>query len=506
MRKYTLMLYSLIGLMLLVGCNNTEEAEVEQELEFTTISDAVGLSPLSVNDSASSIVIIQIYDTLFKRDTETNEIVPHLVEDYESIDDHTWEFKLIEDIKFHDGTPLNAEAVKYTFDELVDPERAAPRASLLEPVDEVEVIDEYTFRIHTGEPYGPLLSALAHVNASIVSPEADQNQDINNQPVGSGPFKLENWSSGSEIVLVKNEDYFLGEPSLEKVTMHIIPEFSSSIDMLETGQVDFIYSIPSEHFERLESLDDVTMNVKTGTPVRAFAFNMTKEPFNNLEFRQAVAHAIDREEYSTLIGDTGTISNSVLGPEVFGYDESMEDLGYEYDLDASRELVEANDFGNEEVKILIPTQDNYPVMGEYIHSKLDEAGFNVSIERVEWGTYLELTADANYDMTLLGWSNLTGDGSELFYPTLHSDNIGASNRAQFNNSEFDQLVEDSRVTIDEDERMQILAEANELVINEAVWIPLHHSSNTIAYKDHVENLSIDPSGTVWLYEVSITDN
>ncbi|HJE20120.1 MAG TPA: ABC transporter substrate-binding protein, partial [Aliicoccus persicus] len=449
MRKYTLMLYSLIGLMLLVGCNNTEEAEVEQELEFTTISDAVGLSPLSVNDSASSIVIIQIYDTLFKRDTETNEIVPHLVEDYESIDDHTWEFKLIEDIKFHDGTPLNAEAVKYTFDELVDPERAAPRASLLEPVDEVEVIDEYTFRIHTGEPYGPLLSALAHVNASIVSPEADQNQDINNQPVGSGPFKLENWSSGSEIVLVKNEDYFLGEPSLEKVTMHIIPEFSSSIDMLETGQVDFIYSIPSEHFERLESLDDVTMNVKTGTPVRAFAFNMTKEPFNNLEFRQAVAHAIDREEYSTLIGDGGIITNSVLGPEVFGYDESMEDLGYEYDLDKSRELIEANDFGNEEVKIMIPTQEHYPIMGEYIHSKMDEAGFNVSIERVEWGTYLELAADANYDMTLVGWANLTGDGSELFYPTLHSDNIGASNRAQFNNSEFDQLVEDSRVTIDE---------------------------------------------------------
>lgn len=506
MRKYTLILFSFVGFMLLAGCNNTEEAEKEQELEFTTLSDVVGMSPLSVNDSASSIIIYQIYDTLFKRDIETNEIVPHLVEEYESIDDYTWEFKLIEDIKFHDGTTLNAEAVKYTFDELVDPERAAPRASLLEPVDEVEIIDEYTFRIHTAEPYGPLLSALAHVNASIVSTEADQNQDINNQPVGSGPFKLESWSSGSDVVLVKNEDYFLGEPSLEKVTMHIIPEFSSSIDMLETGQVDFIYSIPSEHFERLESLDDVTLNVKTGTPVRAFAFNMTKEPFNNLEFRQAVAHAIDREEYSTLIGDTGTISNSVLGPEVFGYDESMEDLGYEYDLDKSRELIEANDFGNEEVKIMIPTQEHYPIMGEYIHSKMDEAGFNVSIERVEWGTYLELAADANYDMTLVGWANLTGDGSELFYPTLHSDNIGASNRAQFNNSEFDQLVEDSRVTIDEDERMQLLSEANELVINEAVWIPLHHSSNSIAYKDHVENLSIDPSGTIWLYEVSITDN
>ena len=506
MKNYWFIFSMLIGVILLAGCNDSEADNVVQELSFTSATDVVGMSPLSTNDSASSTIIIQIYDTLFKKDNETGEIIPHLVEDYESIDDYTWEFKLIEDIKFHDGTDLNAEAVKYTFDELVDPERAAPRASLLEPVSEVEVIDEYTFRIHTTEPYGPLLSALSHVNSSIVSPEADKEQDINNEPVGSGPFKLDKWTNGSEVVLVKNEDYFLGEPALEKVTMHIIPEFSSSIDMLETGQIDFIYAIPSEHFDRVEDLDGVTLQAETGTPVRSIGFNMTKEPFNNLEFRQAVAHAIDRDEYSLLIGKTGTISSSIIGSEVFGYDESMEDFGYEYDLEKSKALVEEYEFDKEEVKLLIPSQGQYPIMGDYIYSKMDEAGFNVSIERVEWGTYLELTAEANYDMTLLGWSNLTADGSELFYPTLHSDNIGASNRAQFNNSDFDKLVEDSRVTIDEDERREILKEANELAINEAVWIALHHESNTIAYHDNVENLSVDSSGDIWLYEVQITDN
>ena len=114
---------------------------------------------------------------------------------------------------------------------------------MLEPVESIEVEDEYTVIINTEEPYGPLLAALSHVNASIVSPEADETGDIMTEPVGSGPFKFESWASSDNIVLTKNEDYFKGAPELDKVTMHVIPEYASAVGMLETGQVDFLPNV-----------------------------------------------------------------------------------------------------------------------------------------------------------------------------------------------------------------------------------------------------------------------
>ncbi|HEX6922202.1 MAG TPA: ABC transporter substrate-binding protein, partial [Bacillales bacterium] len=190
--------------MVLAGCGGSESGgsaskgtsggesggDSPQTLTIATTSKVVGLSPIKTNDSVSSAVIGQIYETLFTRDPETMEIKPLLAKSYETPDNKTWIIHLKKDIKFQDGTPFNAKAVKYTFDKFMDPETAAPRASLLEPVKSVKVKDEYTVVIKTKFPYGPMLAALSHTNASIVSPSADKKQDLMQKPVGTGPFKL----------------------------------------------------------------------------------------------------------------------------------------------------------------------------------------------------------------------------------------------------------------------------------------------------------------------------
>jgi peptide/nickel transport system substrate-binding protein len=503
-------LVAIVALLVVIstGCSSSSSGNesktggnVPQEITYATTSDVVGLSPILTNDSVSSNVINQVYETLFTRNPETMEIEPLLAESYETPDDTTWIIKLKEGIKFHDGTDFNAEAVKYTFDKFRDPKTAAPRASLLEPVESVTVIDDYTVEIKTKYPYGPLLAALSHTNASIVSPKADQSQDLMKEPVGTGPFKFVSWTPGDQVVLEKNEEYWQGAPKLDKVVFKVVPEVTTAISMLQTGKVHFIDAIPTEQLKRVESLKNVEVIKKEGTPVYYMGFNMEKEPMNNPEFRQAVAYALDREAYVNKLNGLGVKGNSVIGPKVFGFDESADKAGYEYNLEKAKELVKKNNFGDKELTILVANRDSYMLMAEIAQSQLTEAGLKVSIETMEWGTFLDTAREGNYDITFLGWSNVTADGSELLYPNFHSDNIGASNRVRYNNPEFDQLVEESRMNIDQDVRKQKLNEANQLLVKDAPIIVMNHGVVTAAFDQSVKGLQLDPTGQWSLYNV-----
>ncbi|MBA2175463.1 glutathione ABC transporter substrate-binding protein [Halobacillus locisalis] len=514
LKNFRLLSVSLFVLVLiaLAGCSEESGADsgddgesssdVAQELTYATTSDVVGLSPIDTNDSVSSAMIEQVYETLFVRDPETMEIKPHLAESYENPDDLTWVIHLKEDVTFHDGTPFNAEAVKYTFDEFKSEERAAPRASLLEPVESIEVQDEYTVVLKTKEPYGPLLAALSHTNASIVSPEADKAGDLNQNPVGTGPFVFDEWVQGDSVSLSANEDYWQGAPELESVTMKVVPEYSTAVSMLQTGEVQFIDAIPTEQLPRLESMENVEIQQKEGTPVYYLGFNMNKEPFNDINFRKAVSYAVDREAYVSQLNGLGVKNNSIIGPKVFGYNEEAKDAGYSYDPEKAKSLIEENGFEGQEITLLAANRDMYMKMAEIVQAQLTEAGLDVSIETMEWGTFLDTTSEGNFEMTFLGWSNSTADGSELLYPNLHSDNIGSSNRMAYENAEFDQLVNESRVTVDQDVRKEKLHEANMMAIEDGVWVPMHHGIVTAAFDQSVEGLQLDPTGQWSLYNVS----
>lgn len=497
-----------IFVLALVGCSSESsggesgsKSDAPQELTYAATSDIVGMSPIDTNDSVSAAMIGQVYETLFTRDPETMEIKPLLAESYENPDDTTWKIKLKEDITFQDGTPFNAEAVKYTFEQFLDEDRAAPRASLLEPIDSIDVEDEYTVVIKTKEPYGPLLAALSHTNASIVSPEADQNGDLNKNPVGTGPFKFVEWVQGDKVSLEANEDYWQGAPELKKVTMKVVPEYSTAVSMLQTGEVQFLDNISSEHLPRIESMENVEVEKKDGTPVYYLGFNMNKEPFNDPKFREAIAHAIDREAYVNQLGGLGIQNDSIIGPKVFGYKEEAKDAGYKFDPEEAKKMLEDNGYGGQKITLLAANTGNYMKMAEIVQAQLSDVGLDVSIESMEWGTFLDTTTQGKFEMTFLGWSNSTADGSELLYPNLHSDNIGSSNRTGYDNSKFDALVDASRVAVDQAEREEKLNEANLMAIKDAVWIPMHHGVVTAAFDKSVKGLKLDPTGQWSLYNV-----
>lgn len=508
MKKQWLFLLVLIGMLILSACSGSTIPEGEEtsgagdapasdganEVVYASTSDAVGLSPTMTNDSVSSNVMTQIYENLFERNPETMELEPKLAESYENPDDLTWVIKLKEGIKFQDGTDFNAEAVKYSFDKLRDPATAAPRASLLEPVNTVTAIDETTVEIKTKYPYGPLLAALSHSNAAIISPTADEKQDLMQNPVGTGPFKFVSWNQGDEIVLEKNPDYWNGEVALDQVKFKVVPEISTAISMLQTGEVNFLDALPPEQISRIEGLENVEVTKQEGTPVYYLTFNHSRERNQNPDFRKAVASAVDRDAFVEKLNGLGVRSDSILGPKVFGYTEEADNAGTPYDPELAKQLVQENGFGNEPIKLLAANRDNFILMAEIVQSQLTEAGFKVEIETMEWATFLDTARGGEYDMTFLSWSNVTSDGSEMFYPNFHSDNVGNSNRAQYSNPEFDKLVEASRTTIVPEEREKFLAEANQFMLDDNAAIVMYHGVVTSATEKSIKGLKVDPNG------------
>jgi len=472
------------------------------EITYASTADVAGLSPIDTNDQASSNVIGQVYETLFTLNPKTMEPEPFLAESYKNPDPNTWVIKLKKGIKFHDGTDFNAEAVKYTFEQIKDPNRAAPRASLLAPIDSIEVQDEYTIVIKTKEPYGPMLAALAHTNASIVSPTADKEGDINKSPVGTGPFKFVEWVPGDHITLTRNDDYWRDPAKLKTVTFKVVPEASTAISMLQTGDVQFIDAIQSDLVSRVKSLKNVNLKISEGTRVSYLGFNMEKAPFNELAFRQAVAYGIDQEAYVKQLNGLGEYNESIIGPKIFGYDEKAKDAGYPYDPEKAKQIVKEHGYSGTTITILVGNTGNYMKMAEIVQSQLSEIGLKVKIESMEWGSFLDAARAGNFEMTFLGWANSTGDGSELLYPNLHSDNIGSSNNVRYNNPEFDKLVDESRSTVDQEVRKQKLNEANIMVIKEAPMIVMEHGMVSIAYDKTVSGLTVDPTGLWNLYNVS----
>ena len=505
MKKYIFLTLITILILSLAACGgdsgNSKQSTNDKELVYATTTDAPGLSPIDTNDSVTSDVTIQVYETLFKLNPDTMEPEPLLAESYENPDDLTWEIKLREDVEFHDGTPFNAEAVKHTFDEIKDEDRAAPRASLLDPIEEIEVKDEYTVVLKTEEPYGPMLAAISHTNAAIVSPEADKEGDINKEPVGTGPFEFDEWEEGDHITLTKNEDYWQDTADLEEVTYKIVPEESTGVSMLETGEVDLLTDVPSDHVSRVDSIDGVEFEQETSTRMSYLGFNVEKEPYSDSKFREAIAHAINQEEYTNQLNDTAVHNESIMGPEIFGYNENDQNALYSYDPEKAQEILEENGYAGEEINILAADRDNYVKMAEIVQAQLEEVGLNVNIEKIEWASFLDTAREGDYEVMFAGWANSTADGSELFYPNLHSDNIDASNYSRFDNEKFDKLVEESRQTINQDERKEKISEANVMAIEESPWIVMEHDTVNAAFNDSIEDFEISPNQEWRLYNV-----
>jgi len=469
-----------------------------------------GFDPLRTNDSASTYVNAQIYETLYRIDPITGEYNCLLAAELPEFSDDgmTATVKLREGVYFHDGEPFNSEAVKYTFELIKDPDFGSARASIATSIDSIECPDDYTVVFHLNYEDGVLTAKFAHTNSAIVAPQAQQDRDLMIDPVGTGPYKFVSSISGSNVVLTANEDYWGGAPAIKNVTMTIVTEESTALARMQTGEADFMPNVSVESIPRIDAMPDVTF--ETSDAAQIYMMAMRSDSYVNPimaepEFRKAIAMSIDKEGYVEYIMENYAVAaESVLGPKITGYTDEATTHNIPYDPDGAKAILAAHPgWADEEILFLVPTSPAYAAMGEYFMSNLTNVGFNIKYEPIDWAAWLnESKVDNRFDITMMAWSNVTRDGSELMEPNF--DGVTTTIRIRFNEEDTNaihELIKAGKQTSDMAVRTENLLAVNAYLQDNAFVQPLYHGVNMYCYNNAYTGVTRDPGGTFYLIDI-----
>lgn len=469
-------------------------------------ADATGFDPHFItNVPTANFHYQKIYETLVAFDEEM-EIIPKLAKDWEQLDDVTWEFYLNEGISFHDGEEFNAEAVKVTFDRLLDPATGSPQRDKVSMINEVKVIDKYTVQLILDEPYAPILTILASQESSIMSPKSvlEAPESLVDKPVGTGPFVFGSWESGNAITIVKNEDYWGELVKVDEVVFQVIPEDSTRIAMLETGEAHISDQVPSTELDRISNSENLNLTRTEGLAVEYIGFNVKKAPLDNKDLRLAISHAIEREAIITgIYNDVGTLANSTMSPNVFGYSSKIEP--YPYDINKAKEHFEKSGVDPKtEISIVTSDRKERIDMAEVIESQLKGIGLNAKIQVLEYGAYIETVNNGEHDIFIGGWGNATGDGDYNQYNLFHTDSFGApGNHFYYSKPEVDQLIEQGRVEVDADKRLEIYEQVQLIEMEDATYVPIRNYEHLALSNNDVQGFWLSPVNYLMLNEATV---
>ena len=464
-------------------------------LVYATGTDVQTLDPQFVTDVPTSRIVMHIHETLVKPD-ENGNLQPGLATSWSTSEDKlTWTFKLREGVKFHDGTPFDAAAVKATFERIRDPATASPRRSALAAITEINAIDEHTIALSTKEPFAPLLAQISAYNLAIMSPAQVRKGRYREQPAGTGPFRLKSWQPGERITLARNDTYWGVKAKLDAVETRVVPEDSARVLLLLSGEADVIASVPTVMLKRLESSSAVKLIRKTGYRTIYVGLNNAMPPFNDRRVREAVAHAINVSALQRgVLGGIGKLGGGFESPVIAG---AKEIAPRPYDPAKARKLLAEAGFPNGfETPFYVPT-GRYLMdrqLGEAIQAQLAEVGIKARIEAPEWGAFVAITDQRKAPMFIMGKGSPTGDLD--FTLTLTAMSNGRMNAFALSNPEIDKLILAQRGAVEPEKRRALLARAQDLIFEDVPAVVLFYEDQLFATRANVHEVKIYPNELV----------
>nr|WP_313892693.1 ABC transporter substrate-binding protein [Psychrobacillus sp.] len=454
-----------------------------------------------------STVANSVFEGLVERTLDL-ELKPGLAEKWEYTDNNTIVFTLRQGIQFHNGEPFNAEAVKYTFDRLLGDEgKKGPQYSNYTSIESVEVNDEYTVTMHLSNADPVLLTKLAGYGAVIVPPgyiEEKGDENFNNNPVGTGPFKMTSYKRDQEAVLEKNENYWKeGLPKLDKVTFKIIPEPSTRLAELQTGKIDIMKRVDVAQADTIKGTDFLELK-EVGTPtVYALRFDTAKEPMGDVRVRQAINYAINKEEIiSTILNGYAKPISTFQSELSFGNNPDLKP--YPYDPEKAKELLkEAGVAEGTALDLFIPgTDGNFKEIAQAVSFYLEEVGLKVNINSVDGTTLtsdLIPKGDAGH-MYRNGWGGWTLDFDNTAYLMYYEGELW---NPSFKDEKVEELLRAQRASVDQTERAAIFKQLTELLYELAPEVNLYQAVDLYGVNKRLKNFQPPNEDRMRLEEVTV---
>src|SRR5690625_1304004 len=504
-KKYWLMASLMMGTVLAAPAWAQDEPLRGGTLIVGLADDPPELDPHLTSSNASRTVLHNIFATLVEID-EDLQVVPGIAHAWDISEDGTsFTFHIREGVTFHDGTPLDAEAVKYNFERMTDTEFGSARAGELAFVETVTVEDPQTVTVTLNQPYGGFLPALASWSGMLVSPTAaeEHGRDFSQVLVGAGPFKFVERIRDDRLVVERFDDYFKEDlPYLDQVIYRPFVDVDSRILNLESGAVHIINTVPGKAVKQFQESDDIVLSSVGGLGFRGLWINTQSNDLGSAERRAAVSACIDRQVVvDAVFGDAAVPAIGPFSPATWVVDE--EDEAPARDLDRARELLaEAGVPDGFSFQLLItPDEESIRVASIYA-AMCREVGIDIEIQQGEFGSIISRMGEGNYTAAQIELSP-RNDPDLSAYPWFHSQ--GGVNWSYYDNEEMDDLLDRARASVDQEYRRELYREALDLFNRDFPYIFTYHLQEMKAYRNTVKGYRHIPDSMmrfedVWLAE------
>jgi peptide/nickel transport system substrate-binding protein len=514
------LLIAVLGVALLVACaapgastggsttttgsgGGSGEPERGGELVFARTRDNSTMDPVEAVETDTIYVLDHVFETLFAASADGSTVVPWLASDYElSEDGLTWTVQLREGVEFSNGQPLTSADVKFSI------ERAQAESAfgfLLSPIQSIETPDDRTVVFHNQYPWAPFLADLSVWAAAIVPADFAglSKEEFFQNPIGTGPFMLDEWKRGEFIRLKRNENYWQdGKPYLDTVTWTQVPDENTRVLQLRNGTVHIASEIPLNLVDTLNEAPGVEAGTFPATTIYWLSFNTTVEPLNDPHVRRAIAYAIDQKAIAdAVLFGYGGPACSVISPHVPFHDPETPCLPYDLDK-ARQELASSSVPDGFQVEYLVGDQTPDVPIAEIIQRQLKEIGIEVTLRPIDYGQFYSTLSAFVYEIAFTGWTMDIPDPDQkiafMFDPELGG---GDSYSTAYDNPQMIELVRAAQQALDPEARQQIYSEIQALAAEDGPFVPLILLDTPFGWRENVKGFWVNPVGKRHLEDV-----
>lgn len=479
--------WSLISLLVVIGLALGAYPAAAADADTLVVvqeAEPVGLDLMQSSIQTTMSVCYNIHDTLFLPQEDAT-VLPALAEKWEKVDDLTWKIMLRKDAVFHNGEPVNAAAVKFSYDRVNQKKEGfqSPHKGKLSAFTELTVVDDYTFTIKTAEPYAPGLYMLGYY-LPIVPPKyilEVGDEKYNTDPVGSGPYKLGKWVRGEEIVLERFDKYYGPQPAYKTVVFKANPEEASRVAALVTGEAQVASGIPVHQRKRVLESGKAYLTNQMGV-MPYLGINTYEPPFDDVRVRQALNHAIDKALIGkALFDDKAILCNGPISPRTFGASPKLKP--YAYDPDKAKALLKAAGHADGlDVRLAYPTyMAQIQEQAEAIAANMGKASFRVTLEPYERAVMWERYKGKKHQLYIYWWDDAP-EPDRYVYSLFNSK----SRDYYYKNEAVDALLDKGRTIMDRAERAKVYAQIDEMLYEDAPWAFLYIVPEVFAVANDVD--------------------